>query len=298
MFTSFIVKKMAIIACALFIPFAQATPRENHSPQAVVDVDIAGKLPVIEALSQVIYYREKNIISNNSGANIYVDGEFHTSLLTGSYTAFCIQPGKHILETVIGKGRDFYGEKRSLHQQQFLGGKTYYFRVNEQGNMLPDAMPKTLGEQALLGSYPMRRFLDRASSTESCFYDANRMQPPRDYALDAVLLFGPDSHSAELTLRGRQTLADLALALRTYHTRLWNIKILPTQRHSLMLVPINQKRAEVIKRTLAQNAIAENIFTLDATHIASTVYENCMSSDGKVNACLPDAARVLIRVNE
>src|SRR5690606_35441134 len=66
---------------------------------------------VATSQSQVVYYRPGTPGQKAEPAFVYIDKEFHTGLLPGGYTVFCLAPGRHGLSAVLDDAPR-YGGKR------------------------------------------------------------------------------------------------------------------------------------------------------------------------------------------
>ncbi|MBB4865798.1 OOP family OmpA-OmpF porin [Pseudomonas nitritireducens] len=117
--------------------------------------------------AQVIYYRPMAQLEKPVGANVYLDGHFHASLLPGSFTLFCVPAGQYTLGAYQNDAPLYRGKNEGLFRAQLDAGKTYFVKVTEDGHGAPVSVERPEAEQALLGAREQSYTLSRAS-TEAC----------------------------------------------------------------------------------------------------------------------------------
>jgi OOP family OmpA-OmpF porin len=243
----------------------------------------SGTVPVVDELSQIIYYREPSSSAHSEAANIYIDKQLHTALLPGGYTIFCLKPGPHTLGAYFRKGTHYPGKTRDLYAAQLRGGKTYFLRVSEMGELRPQPVKRAVAEKNLRGLYRQVHMFNRATSMEPCAWDPAREQQTREYAIDTAVLFGSDDLEVhQLTAAGRHAVAELALALRQDLSRINRVNV-SSQTHDAkgnMIPPrLRQQRAELLRDQLVNNAIPARLITIaDTTPAPALCTENCASS--------------------
>lgn len=114
--------------------------------------------------AQVIYYRPMVQQEKPVGANVYLDGHFHASLLPGSYTQFCLPAGQYILGAYQNDAPLYRGKSEELFRTQLDAGKTYFMKVTEDGHGAPVSVERPEAEQALLGAREQSYTLSRAAT--------------------------------------------------------------------------------------------------------------------------------------
>ncbi|NWA63439.1 hypothetical protein HX773_21270 [Pantoea sp. B9002] len=238
-------------------------------------------LPVVNQLAQVIYYRERSEFQQLTGANVYVDGEFHTTLLPGGYTAFCLRPGRHQLGAYFTQGAHYPGKNTHLYQADLQGGSTYFLRVNELGVTEPQSVDRIQAEASLQSIHRQAHMLNRATQIQACAYDRDREQATRQYTIDIAVLFSPGSST--LSEPGREALRDLALTIRQDLNRINQVDVLSQSRdqHGNVLADsLRQQRAEIIRNQLIYNAVPSELVAISAT----------VQSDVKPQTCIGECA--------
>lgn len=122
--TIFILCMIAVTSVSLFAKVEQWKNFSNHT---------LAKTP--DSLSHIIVLRSDAL--RGQAINIYVDGEYVSSLLSGAYTQELVCPGNHRLNLAYTNAKTRYSEKRKGGQKAtFDAGEKYVFRMVKQGNRL------------------------------------------------------------------------------------------------------------------------------------------------------------------
>jgi OOP family OmpA-OmpF porin len=162
--------------------------------------------------SQVVYYRLGVPGEKAAAANIYVDNEFHSALLPGGYSVFCVAPGNHGVSAVTDDAPEYAG-KHQQPQISFEGGKTVFLRVSENGAEEPQRVSREVAENELLGALRQVHVLSRASAVKSCTYEPQ--QAAGSYSLSSDVLFGfGKSPYRDLDDKAREAVAELSRRVR------------------------------------------------------------------------------------
>ncbi|PZU26861.1 MAG: hypothetical protein DI584_10750 [Stenotrophomonas sp.] len=160
---------------------------------------------VVANQSQVVYYRAGTAGQQASAANVYVDSEFHASLLPGAFTVLCIAPGVHELNASVNDAPRYDG-KRAQSQTSLEGGKTYFLKVSENGALLPKEVNRVDAERELTNSQRQVHLLSRASAAMECNYTATVMAQAYTLYGNAASALGETGHPAR-SAQGRGTVA-------------------------------------------------------------------------------------------
>jgi OOP family OmpA-OmpF porin len=85
-----------------------------------------------QKLSNIVVFRSEGL--GGTAINIYIDGEYQTSLLPGAYTQTTVCPGKHHIKPAYTNIQTRYREKQMKGRNVMLrSGKVYYFQVIDSG---------------------------------------------------------------------------------------------------------------------------------------------------------------------
>lgn len=182
--------------------------------------------PVVQASVdqvQVVYYRAGSPATQSTGpsAHLYIDGEFHTGLLPGGYTVFCVKPGTHKLGVHYQEGPQFSGKRSVQGLVDMEAGKTYFLEagnVDASGQLIPVNLKD--GEKELADNLEQAHVVSRASTVVPC---ANRLggyvvtgdnSHGLVYALPLDILFEFNRSDRDgITVDGRQALDRLSAEL-------------------------------------------------------------------------------------
>lgn len=205
--------------------------------------------PVVNELTQVVYYRAKNYPLSATPGNVYVDGRYHTSLLPGGFTSFCMRAGQHQLGAFVNDPQ--YRGKSESFAADFQGGRTYYLRVDEQQqlNQPPQAVKKNQGEPEVKSTRRQIHAYSRATSVVPCVFDRAASQAESLYVFDSRSLFKQEIGITLLSDEGIEQLNEMVVNLRQQHPMLHSVLIkAPSQtdaghqvkaiRNALMLVAV------------------------------------------------------------
>ncbi len=164
------IKRAAFVPVALSIFFAPIALAQNEAPQNTSDLLFQGyqsSSPAAQTEAKVVYYRAKNDMKKAPAANVYVDGHFHTALMPGRYTLFCVSPGQHVLGTYEHDAPLYAGKSETSHHMLFEAGKTYFVKVPDDASGMPVEVPRAEAESSLKKLHEQQRFVSRAP-IQSC----------------------------------------------------------------------------------------------------------------------------------
>lgn len=253
--------------------------------------------PVSAGQAQVVYYRPATMGAQSGAAHVYVDREFHTGLLPGGYTAFCVTPGLHTLGAYLNDAPQYKGKNTDVYSASLEGGMTYFLKAGEGLNSAPQAVKRADAERELAGSRQQTQALSRASSVQACAPGA----PFKDYALSGDVLFNfGKSGYGDISAQGRQAIRELISQLKTEHAVLEHIEVIGhtdpfgTQASNQAL---GLKRAQTVRRLLIEGGLpAENI-EASSKGSSESVSGDCSGSRAEQIACYAPDRRVVVRVD-
>lgn len=259
--------------------------------------------PVSPSQAQVVYYRELAQNQSTDAAHIYIDGEFHTGLLPGGYTRFCVSPGRHTLDAVIGDAPLYRGKTQFKSVAKLEGGKTYFLRVLSGGsNMSSGEVARKEAEQQLLHARLQVHTLSRASAVQACVLQAKPSAPVyKDYALSGDVLFAFGKSSREdITIAGRQVIAELISELHREHTVLNRILVVghtdPIGSQAANYA-LGQRRANTIRQLLIDGGIPIDVLKASSVGSSEPLVSNCRGSRKEQIVCNAPNRRVIVRVD-
>jgi len=243
----------------------------------------------------VYYFPVDNEVK--AAANIYVDGEFHTSLVSGGYTVFCLAPGMHSLGSFTGDAPTYEGKKRQPWRDNLAAGKTFYIRANLDETGRPLVSNAEEAEQQLTALRKQTHLLSRASSVIAC--ETNVGESRADYVFSSDLLFKFGSaNSNDISHEGREAIQQFVAMLNMQERK--NKRIVITG----FTDPIGEadanfnlgkRRAEAVKTLLVDNGLlASDMITQSMGE--TQVSKVCKGTIKEKKACYRDERRVVIGV--
>lgn len=288
-------KLIGALCAVLALPSAAMAARSQQA-------DLFGEAyrPVLQVSSdqvQVVYYRLGVAGEKFGAANIYIDEEFHTGLLPGGYTVFCLAPGSHGLNAVLGDAPAYAGK----HDQPKLGfeaGKTQFLRVGENGEREPLAISREQAEQELANNLRQVHVLSRASAVQNCKY----VQQPqeRSYSLSSDVLFGFGKAGYEdIREDGRKEVGNLVRRLHKENVRIDHIEVVGhTDRIGSDAAnrALGLRRAQTVRQLLIDNGLAPASIAARSAGSRMPVTQDCRGDRKALIACYAPDRRVVIHL--
>ena len=217
--------------------------------------------PVVNQLTQIVYYRAKQPSHDHPAANVYVDGRYHTSLMPGGFTRFCLKPGEHALGAFVNDPQ-YRGKTEGRFVADLQGGRTYFLRVDEEQRLdqPPVAVSAGNGESEVRQTHRQIHTRSRATSVESCVYDRAAAQRPSTYLYSARQLFKQDNGFQMLSDEGQEAVNDMVITLRQQHPMLHSVSI---RIHSAAGLATQRNQAKAIRTALMLAAIPDKVISTD-----------------------------------
>ncbi|MGF6695348.1 hypothetical protein [Pseudomonas sp. D(2018)] len=150
----------------LLIPSAFGRTEQSTNAQ-VFGEQYRAVAPAAADQTQVVYYRPASDVLKAPGANLYINGHFHTSLLPGGFTTFCLPPGPHLLGAYQNDAPLYRGKTEELYRVNLDAGKTYFVKVSEDGKGIPVSVERQEAEQSLRNAREQKQAISRAA-TPAC----------------------------------------------------------------------------------------------------------------------------------
>ncbi|WP_371365431.1 OmpA family protein [Pseudomonas sp. QL9] len=247
--------------------------------------------------AQVVYYRLGVPGEKFGAANIYIDEEFHTGLLPGGYTVFCLAPGSHGMSAVL-RDAPAYAGKHDQPKLQFEAGKTQFLRVGENGENQPLAVPREQAEQELANNLRQVHVLSRASAVQSCKYVHQPQE--RSYSLSSDVLFGFGKASYEdIREDGRRDVGSLVRRLHKENVRIDKIEVVGhTDRigRGAANEALGLRRAQTVRQLLIDNGLAPESISARSAGSRMPVTQGCRGDRKALIACYAPDRRVVIHL--
>lgn len=241
--------------------------------------------------AQVIYFRANSTEAIQQNANIYVDGEFHTALIPGSYTAFCVKPGSHVIGSWLGDAPLYQGKQDTQHTITLAGGKTYYLRAGESNQDILNVVQKREATSLLMKTRLQDLLLSRASAVINCEH------PYKDYVVANDVLFGfAKSDVNTINVSDREAIAEIAKELNQRNSKVVVIGHTDPIGSAKSNLALGLKRAENVRALLLSAGVNASRVEVSTVGSREPVASNCEGlSRGKKIACYAPDRRVVIR---
>ncbi|UST72284.1 OmpA family protein [Pseudomonas siliginis] len=289
-------KLIGALCAVLALPSAAMAARS-------LQADLFGNayLPVLQVSSdqaQVVYYRLSVPGEKFGAANIYIDEEFHTGLLPGGYTVFCLAPGSHGLNAVM-EDAPAYAGKRDQPKLELEAGKTQFLRVGENGEHEPLAISREQAEQELANNLRQAHVLSRASAVQSCKHVQQSQE--RSYSLSSDVLFGFGKAGYEdIREDGRREIGNLVRRLQKENVRIDSVEVVGhTDRigRDAANEALGLRRAQTVRQLLIDNGFASASITARSAGGRMPVTQDCRGDRKALIACYASDRRVVIHLN-
>ncbi len=229
-------KSILIWASLTLLCAAQA--QQALSPQ-VVEAELAGLRGRIEVLgdlfkqppglgkdqSRIVMYRTGEDALPGA-TSVFVNGEYHASLVRGGYSDICLSPGNMELGTRQMKAgarpKDPYD---AFSVVQLMPGQTHYIKVHEARNLpLMRLVPETQALQELEALRFQSHTISRVDAAQTCRFVPQPVTRDIMISADALFHFDRFAHDAMLP-EGRRSLDLLLERLRTERIQVKSIHV-------------------------------------------------------------------------
>jgi OOP family OmpA-OmpF porin len=249
-----------VLACSAQMALAQ-------SDTVRVNIDAFGE-PFSTALAapaqqtRVFVYRNNNA-PNALPVNIYLNGQYHASLLRGGYTEFCATPGFVNVKAALDDASRLHLSKRDSGQRlDLMAGQTVFLKVDESAppalNLLSGTEAQTQGD--MQATRRQIHTISRAKAAVNCAQPAAAVAPPpppktpvpREYALETDALF--EFGKAEIRASGFNAIESLMQRLRQDFSSVERIRVVGYTDpigSAAFNRKLSQDRADVVARQIA-----------------------------------------------
>lgn len=295
-------KKTAVLLSAtLFAGPAVADPATNVTGKVFAHAYVSVP-PIGEDQTQVVYYRMKEGVQRKGAAHVYVDREFHSGLLPGGYSAFCLVPGSHTLGAYLDDTPEYKGKRSDLYQATLQGGKTYYLRVREDGNTFPQPVAREEAERELVNTRDQVHAMSRASSVEACRHydylvDESRF---KRYELSSDVLFASGaSGRQDISAAGLKAVQGLIDELRQDHAQVRHVQVVghtdPIGDEAINQ-QLGQARADTLRDLLIAGGIPDSLISAVSAGNREPRVFTCYGNRVQQAACYAPNRRVVVKV--
>lgn len=245
-----------------------------QSGGASVVIDSFGETYAPAALApanqtRVLVYRTPQAVSQMP-VNIYLNGQYHASLLRGGYTEFCAEPGGVSIKAALDDASRLHLSKQDPGQRLNMQvGQTMFLKVDEAGQpgLAVLSMPASQANTEMANTRRQIHTISRAKAAVTCGEPAKpvavaapalppRPPAPREYALETDALF--EFGKAELRASGFNAIEALVQRLNQDYSSVDRIRVVGYT-DAIGSVAFNKKlsqqRADVVAQQIAAHRV-------------------------------------------
>ncbi|MFK3662122.1 OmpA family protein [Scandinavium sp. NPDC088450] len=284
-------KKLQLLVLATACGLTMGATAAVAAPNDVLKTTYQRVADVGNDQAQVVYFRPANTGSETKNTNIYVDGEFQTALVPGSYTAFCVKPGAHALGAWLGDDPLYRGKQDKQHPVTLEGGNTYYVEATESALSTLNLLQENQASEKLAQTKLQNILLSRASAVVPCHY----LYKEYDLSSDVLFNFG-QYNERSIKQGGRDDVAKIAHELNQNVAKIVVIGHTDPIGSAQKNLTLGLNRAETVRQLLIEDGVhAENISAMTAGS-KQPVATGCegLAKSAKIACYAPDR-RVVIR---
>lgn len=304
MFNTIDKRAVVVFVATLFfcLPSMAVTPKAKQVPWAIFDQRYQELPPVGADQAHVVYYRVASGTQRVGAAHVYVDRQFHTGLLPGGYTSFCLAPGFHTLGAYLNDTPRYLGKTTDLYQAALQGGKTYYLRVREDGGTFPLPVKHDEAQLELREARAQVHVLSRAGSVEACrhydYLDGDTRHEDYTLSSDVLFAFGKATEK-DLSASGYRAIEQWLEALQQHDAQIRQIEVvghtdpIGDEAENQLL---GLQRASTVRQLLIDKGLPESIISASSAGNREPLVFSCYGSRAEQVACYAPNRRVVLRV--
>ena len=262
----------AILAGCVFVTIASSAVAQSLSSR--VSIDAFGEVYVTALAAPVeqtrVFVYRIGQAPNASPINIYLNGQYHASLLRGGYTEFCAAPGAVNIKAALDDASRLHTSKLDAGQRlELKAGQTNFLKVDESSSPAIGLLSGTAAQTKAEIESTRRQIhtISRAKAALTCGQPAAAaavMTPPpapkppvpREYALgtDALFEFG----KAEIRASGFNAIESLVQRLLQDFSSVERIRVVGFTDpigSAAFNKKLSQDRADVVARQIVSRKI-------------------------------------------
>ncbi len=265
----------AILAGCFFVPMAPSALAQ--SPTSRISIEAFGELYVTALAApaeqtRVFVYRSGQS-QNSSPVNIYLNGQYHASLLRGGFTEFCAAPGAVNIKAALDDASRLHTSKLDAGQRlELKAGQTNFLKVDESTSPAIGLLSGTAAQTKveIEGTRRQIHTISRAKAALTCGQPAAvaaaavMMPPPpapkppvpREYALETDALF--EFGKAEIRASGYNAIESLVQRLLQDFSSVERIRVVGFTDpigSAAFNKKLSQNRADVVARQIVSRNI-------------------------------------------
>ena len=259
-----------ILAGFVLVTAAHAALAQSSS---LVKIDAFGEmyttaLAAPAEQTRILVYRH-NQGPNALPVNIYLNGQYHASLLRGGYTEFCAAPGAVNIKAALDDASRLHASKLDAGQRLVLNaGQTVFLKVDESTSPVIGLLSGTAAQTKaeIEGTRRQIHTISRAKAALTCGQPAAvavvappptpKPPAPREYALETDALF--EFGKAEIRASGYNAIETLMQRLLQDFSSVERIRVVGYTDpigSAAFNKKLSQQRADVVARQIVSRNI-------------------------------------------
>lgn len=184
--------------------------------------------------SRMVVYRTHESVGLKGATGVFVNGQYHTSLVPGGYSQLCMEPGAVEIGTrQFQVGRTAKDPYDNLTAVRLQAAQNQYFAVYEDmGRPVFKPVPAAQALKELTTARLQMHTISRVSKALDCVQTAatavaEKRTAPEQFALsgDALFAFGK-SNAAGLTQEGLTAIDQLVAGIRNDYSQVTHIHVI------------------------------------------------------------------------
>jgi OOP family OmpA-OmpF porin len=302
---------LAVAVTMLFSAASQAqTSIETSQAGSNARIEVLGNLfaPVPGTAanqSRVLVYRAIDSTRLPGATSVFINGEYHTSLVAGGYSQLCLDPGNaEIGARQFKVGRSAKDSFDTVTATRLQAAQTQYFAVYEDmGRPLLKPVPTAQALRELASTRLQVHTVSRVTQARTCVAAADPVVAalPQQFSLsgDALFAFGK-SDKAGLTQDGLSSLDQLIARIRNEYAQITHIHVIghaDPLGSAVANERLSAERANTVRRHLESVGQISARMTSEGRGSRQPVVTSCgKAASASAIACNQPNRRVVVEV--
>lgn len=257
----------------VFVMVAAANSASAQSSDSRVNIDAFGELFTTALAAPAnqtrVFVFRNNQAPNSKPVNIYLNGQYHASLLRGGFSEFCAAPGSVNIKAALDDASRLHTSKLDAGQRlELKAGQTIFLKVDESASPAIGLLSGTAAQAKadIEGTRRQIHTISRAMAALTCGQPAAvaavappavpKPPVPREYALETDALF--EFGKAEIRASGYNAIESLVQRLLQDFSSVERIRVVGYTDpigSAAFNKKLSQQRADVVARQIASRNI-------------------------------------------
>lgn len=257
----------------VFVLVAAANSALAQSSDSRVNIDAFGELFTTALAAPAnqtrVFVFRNNQAPNSKPVNIYLNGQYHASLLRGGFSEFCAAPGFVNIKAALDDASRLHTSKLDAGQRlELKAGQTIFLKVDESTSPAIGLLSGTAAQAKadIEGTRRQIHTISRAKAALTCGQPAAvaavappaapKPPVPREYALETDALF--EFGKAEIRASGYNAIESLVQRLLQDFSSVERIRVVGYTDpigSAAFNKKLSQQRADVVARQIASRNI-------------------------------------------